>query len=268
MSSPAGEVADERGLGQGAAADAGDDGRGGEPLVLALAGMHVEVEAAYGPAPVEDLEDGDGRVPAGSRRAAELDFEEPGRSLEHAGLDLRIREVGADGLRVEVEGGAAELLVPVGAAGDVDGVKTGLAPAGEIENQLVLAARALAAGLVELGQKRAHVGGRTHHLVGGGQVGPTAEAEHGGDLLPGGQQVKKNLLVGRVGAGIVGQEHALAQRGAGGEGHHRLHVGRVGGEGDAAIGVGRMAGEIVGGQAVQFFGAWPQRSWRPPGCCG
>jgi hypothetical protein len=32
------EVADERGFRQRAAANAGDDGRGGEPLVLALAG--------------------------------------------------------------------------------------------------------------------------------------------------------------------------------------------------------------------------------------
>ena len=62
----AGEVADERGLGQGAAAHAGDDGRGGEPLVLALARVHVEIEAAHELAAVEDLEDRDRRVPAGA----------------------------------------------------------------------------------------------------------------------------------------------------------------------------------------------------------
>ena len=133
-------------------------------------------------------------------------------------------------------------------------VRSGLALAGEVEHQLVLAARAFAAGLVEPGQKGAHIGGRAHHLVGGGQVGPTAEAENGGNLLPCGKQVEQNLLVGRVGAGVVGQKHALAQRGVGGKGHHRLHVGRVGGEGDAAFGVGGMAGEVVGGQAVELVG--------------
>ena len=59
----AGEVADQRGLRQRAATDAGDDGRGGEPLVLAFARVHVEIEAADELAAVEDLEDRDGGVP-------------------------------------------------------------------------------------------------------------------------------------------------------------------------------------------------------------
>ena len=92
----------------------------------------------------------------------------------------------------------------------------------------MLAVGALAAGLVQFGQERAHIGCRAHHLVGGCQIGPTAKAQHSGNFLPGGQQVQQNLLVGRVGAGVVGQEHALAQRGAGGIGHHRLHVGLIG----------------------------------------
>ena len=224
----AGEVADERGLGQSAAAHAGDDGRGGEPLVLALAGVHVEIEAADRLAAVEDIEDRNGGVPAGRGRAAELDLEQPRGGLQHARLHLRVGKVGTHGVGVEVEGRAAELLVPVGAAGDVDGREAGLAPAGEVEDQLVLAACAVAAGLVQPGQKRAHVGRRAHHLVGGGQVGPTAEAENRGDLLPRGQQLFQNLLVGRVSAGVIGQEHALAQGSTRGKGHHRLHVGLVG----------------------------------------
>ncbi len=40
------EVADERCLGQIAATHAGDDRRGGKPLVFAFARMHVEIEAA------------------------------------------------------------------------------------------------------------------------------------------------------------------------------------------------------------------------------
>ena len=235
-----GEVADERGFRHGAAADAGDDGRGGEPFVLALARMHVEIEAADGPAAVEDLEDGDGRVPGGRAGRTELDFEEARGGLEDAGLDLRVGEVGADGLGVEVEGGAAELLVPVAAAGDVDARSgSGWRLRAKSRTSSMLAAGALAAGLVELGEEGADIGGRAHHLVGGGQIGPAAEAEDGGDLLAGGEQVKENLLVGRIGAGVVGEEHALARSsGLDGEGHHRLHLGRVGGEGDAALGVG------------------------------
>ena len=42
----AGEVAHQHAFRKLAAADAGNDGRAGEPLVLALAGMHVEIDAA------------------------------------------------------------------------------------------------------------------------------------------------------------------------------------------------------------------------------
>ena len=42
----AGEVADQHAFGKLVAADAGNDGPGGEPLVLAFARMHVEVDAA------------------------------------------------------------------------------------------------------------------------------------------------------------------------------------------------------------------------------
>ena len=154
-------------------------------------------------------------------------------------------------MRIEIKGRAAELFIPVTAAGDADSFRSGLTPAGKVENQFVLAAGAFAAGLVEFGQEGAHIGRRTHQLIGGGQVRPTAEAdvdvpglvvdagaddvqirvlldaECRGNLLTGGQQVKKNLPVGRVGAGVIGQEHAFTQRGAYGIGHHWLHVGLV-----------------------------------------
>ena len=110
--------------------------------------MHVEVEAAHNPTVLDDLKDRNGGIPAGGRRAAKLDFEEPRRRLQHARLNLRVGEVGAYGLRVEVEGRTAELLIPVGAAGYVDGRQFWLALAGKRENQLMLAAGALAAGLV------------------------------------------------------------------------------------------------------------------------
>ena len=64
----AGEVADEHAFRKLAAANAGNDGPGGEPLVLALARMHVEVDAAEQLALVAgrgvvDVEGVDGGVP-------------------------------------------------------------------------------------------------------------------------------------------------------------------------------------------------------------
>ena len=69
------EVADQRCFGQCAATHPGDDWCGGEPLVLALAGMHVEIEAACVPAAVEDIEDRHVGVPGRRRRGPELDLE-------------------------------------------------------------------------------------------------------------------------------------------------------------------------------------------------
>ncbi len=99
------EVADEGGFRHVAAFDAGDDGRGGEPLVLAFAGVHVEIETTNLHSTFNDVKDADGRVPALRIGAAEFDFEEACGGIEDALLDLRVREVGADGLRVEVDSG-------------------------------------------------------------------------------------------------------------------------------------------------------------------
>ncbi len=126
--------------------------------------MHVEIEATDGLADLYDVKYGYGGVPGRSAGGTELDFEEASGGLEDAGLDLRVGEVGADGLGVKVEGGAAELLVPVGTAGDVNrhgdgGHGGGLALAGEVEDELELAAGAFGAGLVELGEEGADVGG-------------------------------------------------------------------------------------------------------------
>ena len=51
---------------------------------------------------------------------ARSSLEEACRCGEHTRLDLRVGEIRADGLRVEIIGRAAELLVVVAAAGDVD----------------------------------------------------------------------------------------------------------------------------------------------------
>ena len=67
-SPPPGKLQIRAASGRARAAHAGDDGRGGEPLVLALAGMHVEIEASDVPASVEDLEDRNSRVPCGRCR--------------------------------------------------------------------------------------------------------------------------------------------------------------------------------------------------------
>ena len=101
---PGGEVAEERGFRHCPPADAGDHRRGGEPFVLAFAGMHIKIETAHGMAAVEDLEDRDGRVPGGCSGGAEINFKEARRGLKHAGLHLCVRKVWAHGVGVEVEG--------------------------------------------------------------------------------------------------------------------------------------------------------------------
>ena len=78
-----------------------------------------------------DVENGDGRVPDdGVGDGAEFDVEEPRGGGEDAGLDLRVGEVGADGLGVEVVGGAAELLDPVAGVWRRDGLAGRVAASG------------------------------------------------------------------------------------------------------------------------------------------
>jgi hypothetical protein len=58
---------------------------------------------------------------------------------QDSGLDLGVGEVWAHGLRIELEGGAAVLLVPVASSGKVDFLKPGLLLAGEVEDHVELA---------------------------------------------------------------------------------------------------------------------------------
>jgi hypothetical protein len=120
--------------------------------------VHIQIEAAHSPAAIVDLEDGDVRVPGGSRRGAELKIEQFRGGSEHARLYLRIREVRPHRLRIEVKRLSLELFVPVGAAGDAYLFGSRLALAYKVEDQRVFAARAVKAGLVELGQEGAHIG--------------------------------------------------------------------------------------------------------------
>ena len=53
----------------------------------------------------------------------------------------------------------------------------------------------------DFAQEAAHVGGGAHHLVDGGEVGPTAEAEELGHLLAEAEEVVEDLLVGGVSRG-------------------------------------------------------------------
>ena len=157
-------------------------------------------------------------------------------------------------MRIEIELGSAELLVPVTRLVMSIAFNPGcrLRAKSRISSCSRTAPSRLAS--FELGEKGAHIGGRTHHLVGRGEVCPTAEAEDRRDLLPRGKKVKKESVIRGIGARVVGEKHALAQRGIGGKGHDRLHVRRIGGERHASLGVGRMASEIIGGQAFQFDG--------------
>ncbi len=77
-------------------------------------------------------------------------------------------------------------------------------------------------------------------------------AKDGGEILPGDQQVAKHLNILRIGALIVGQEHAAAKIGALGEGEHRQYVGLLGGESVGSIGSGLVKIDVVGGQAIEL----------------
>ncbi len=81
--------------------------------------------------------------------------------------------------------------------------------------------------------------------------------------MAGGEEVEEDLLVGWVGAVVVGEVHAAAELGADGVGHDGRHLGRVGGEdyggvgyevGAVAGGLGlanAMTGEVVVGEAEE-----------------
>ena len=60
------------------------------------------------------------------------------------------------------------------------------------------------------------------------------------------------MLVSRVGAGVIGQKHPLAQRAVRGKGHHRLHLRWVGGDRNATVYAWPMPREIVFRQPVQL----------------
>src|ERR1035441_662638 len=97
------KVADQCCLRQVASAYARHHGRGGEPLVLAFARVHVEVEAAHQLAALEDLKDSYGRVPRGLSGWAKFYFEQARGGVEHAGFHLVVGEIRPDRLRIEIE---------------------------------------------------------------------------------------------------------------------------------------------------------------------
>jgi hypothetical protein len=118
----AGEVADQRRLRDLAALDAGADVELRGMVVLVVARVHVEVEAAGELAAIVEFVALDRRIP--HRRilhAAELDAEQLGGDVEHALLDLVVRQVRAQLLRVERVVALAHLLGVVGGLPEVHG---------------------------------------------------------------------------------------------------------------------------------------------------
>ncbi len=178
------EVANERGFGELMVEDAADEGALAEPLALAFAGVHVEVDAADGlgvggggRVVVEDGEGFDAGGPDGGVFCAEEDYaEEFAGGGEDAGFDLLVGEVGADGLGVEVVAGAAVLLFPEAGVGEGKGEGVGVAFADEGFELGELLLGGIKGGGFDFVEERAHVGGGTHHLVDGGEVGPAAKA--------------------------------------------------------------------------------------------
>ena len=168
-------------------------------------------------------------------------------------------------MRVEVVAGAAKLLFPEAGVGESEREGVGIALADKGFELGELALGGFAGGGFDFVQEGAHVGGRAHHLVDGGEVGPGAEAEEGGHLFARGEEVEQNLLVGGIAAVVVGEIHAAAELRAHGVGHDRRHVGRIGGEDYGRVGgeIGAVlvasawdavAGEVVVGKAEEVVG--------------
>src|SRR6266853_3875911 len=112
------EVAHQRTLGELAAVDTEYERLGGEPLVLAFARMHVQVDAAESDLTVEDVVGGDRRMPAvHSGHRFDVDVKQRRGGGDHAALDLSVGEVGPYALRVEAELGTPILLLPVARIG-------------------------------------------------------------------------------------------------------------------------------------------------------
>jgi len=86
-----------------------------------------------------------------------LDFEETA-AVSSTPARLRVGEIRADGLRVEVESGTAELLVPICRLVMSMASRSGWRY-GRGDNQRVLAARAIEAGFVQFREKGPDVGG-------------------------------------------------------------------------------------------------------------
>ncbi len=112
----AGEVAHQHSLRKLPATNAGNDGSAGKPFVLAVARVHVEIDAAEQLALValsgiEDIEGVDGGIPNdGIFYRFEVNMKKPRGGLENSRLHLVVREVGTDRLGIEVVFGAAVLL--------------------------------------------------------------------------------------------------------------------------------------------------------------
>ncbi len=234
--------------------------------------MHVEIKPPHLPPAIENFKHRNRRIPCRRIRRPELDLEQLRRRLQHARLNLRIRKIRPHRLRIEIESRAPELLVPVPAARNVNLAQLRLPPARKLEHQRVLALRAVAAGLVQLRQKRAHIRRRLHHLVRSRQIGPAAKSENRRNLLPRRQQIEKNLPVRRIRPRVVGQKHPLTQRRARGKRHHRHHVRRIGGQRHALLRRSRPsrpdAAQCNRRAIHPAPRASPQSSSRPPECCG
>src|ERR1017187_8128307 len=143
------KVANERSFRQRAPANSGNNRRCGKPLVLAVARMHVEIEAAHVLVGIKYVEHRNRLVPGLCGRGPKLHLEQSRRRLQHTSLHLRVWKIRPHGLRIEIKRGAAELLIPIAAAGCVDGCKVRVSWACEVENQFMLAARPAQAGFVK-----------------------------------------------------------------------------------------------------------------------
>ncbi len=208
----AGQVADERRLGDLPALEPGADVELRRVAVLVVARVHVEVEAPGQLAAVPHLPALHRGMPDGGvRHALELHVEQLRRDVEHALFDLLVRQVGAQILRVERVIALPHLLGVVGEFPEVHhgGARDVLLP--PREQLRVLPHLALARGGHAAIDERARRGGVAGHLVGHDAVGVVREPERQRQLVPLLAHMVQDLDVLRVRPVLVRHVHAAAQ---------------------------------------------------------
>ena len=208
----------------------------GEPLVLALAGMHVEIEAPGELGSVPDLPRAYRWMPhIRILDAPERHLEQLFRGGQHARFHAGIRKIRPNCLRIEVERRPPVLFHPMRAARSVNLRESRLTRLRKLQDHRVLLLRTALARMIQIVEERLHVRRRLHHLVRCRQIGPVREAQNRRNLLPDPQQLQQQRLIRRIRPRVVREKHIAPQLRRLRERQHRQVIRIICGQRDLAV---------------------------------